>query len=196
VCFFVDEFVREFVRTIHTDFLDKIFSFGHWYGKPSLTIFSFLIFYFGGLVLALVSSEKIPGSILFWKDEFRAIGLKIFEAFIFSGIIVTTIKSIFGRWRPYTEHGSSTYLFFTLGPNDHLSFPSGDVAVAFSFSVIIAGIFEHKLWKIFWYLLASITAVGRIYHDQHWLSDVITASMISILVGLNINKQNKIRDKL
>jgi membrane-associated phospholipid phosphatase len=177
VCFFVDEYVREFIKTIHNNLLDQIFSFAHWYGKPPLTIYLFLIFYFGGLFSA--------------KNNFRVIGLKIFEAFILSGIIVTAIKSFFGRWRPYTEHESSSFVFLTLGPNDHLSFPSGDVAVAFAFSVIIAGIFENKLWKIVWYLFAMFTALGRIYHDQHWLSDVILASAISIIVGNYINNITK-----
>ncbi|MHB1687154.1 MAG: phosphatase PAP2 family protein [Ignavibacteriaceae bacterium] len=187
ICFFVDEFVRDYIKTIHNNIFDRIFSFAHWYGKPPLTIYSFIIFYFGGLFLV--------------KDNLRAVGVKIFEAFILSGIIVTIIKSILGRWRPYTEHGSWSFVSFTLGPNDHLSFPSGDVAVAFAFSVIIAGIFDnhrkagcrlrHKLWKIFWYLLAVLTAIGRIYHDQHWLSDVILASAISIWVGNYINNISK-----
>jgi membrane-associated phospholipid phosphatase len=176
ICFFVDEFVRSYIKTIHNNFYDKIFTFAHWYGKPPLTIYLFIIFYFGGLFLV--------------RDKFRIIGLKIFESFIFSGIIVTIIKSIIGRWRPYTEHGSWSFVPFTFGPNDHLSFPSGDVAVAFAFSVIIAGIFENKLWKIFWYLLAVLTLIGRIYHDQHWLSDVIAAATISIWVGTFINNKS------
>lgn len=173
VCFFVDEFVRNYIMTIHNNIYDKIFGFAHWYGKPTLTIYSFIIFYFGGLFLV--------------KHNFRTIGLKIFESFIFSGISVTIIKSILGRWRPYTEHGSWSFVPFTFGPNDHLSFPSGDVAVAFAFSVIIAGIFENKLWKIFWYMLAVLTSIGRIYHDQHWLSDVVAAAVITIWVGNYIN---------
>ncbi len=178
VAFFVDEFVRNYIKTIHTNFLDYIFAWAHLYGKPPITIYTFIVFYFGGLFLA--------------KDKFREIGVKIFESFIFSGIIVTIIKSIIGRWRPYTGHGSWSFVSFTLGPNDHLSFPSGDVAVAFAFSVIIAGIFENKFWKIFWYLLAAITSIGRIYHDQHWLSDVIAAAAISIWVGNYINKRSKV----
>ncbi len=182
VSFFVDEFVKNYIKTIHDNFLDNIFAWAHLYGKPPITIYSFIIFYFGGLFLA--------------KDKLRVIGVKIFESFIFSGIIVTIIKSIIGRWRPYTGHGSWSFVFFTLGPNEHLSFPSGDVAVAFAFSVIIAGILKNKLWEIFWYLLAVLTLIGRIYHDQHWLSDVIAAAVISIWVGNYINKISKQKPEL
>lgn len=173
---FVDECVRAYIKTIHNNFYDKIFAYAHWYGKPPLTIYSFIILYFGGLFLVL--------------DKVRTVGLKIFESFIFSGIIVTVIKSIVGRWRPYTEHGNWAFVPFTTG-NSHLSFPSGDVAVAFAFSVIIAGIFQSKLWKIFWYLIATITSIGRIYHDQHWLSDVIAAAAITIWVGTQVNNISK-----
>ncbi|MFZ0456460.1 MAG: phosphatase PAP2 family protein [Ignavibacteriaceae bacterium] len=179
VGFFVDGFVRDYIKSIHSSFFDEVFALAHLYGKPPLTIFSFIIFYITGLILI--------------KDNFRIIGLKIFESFIFSGIIITIVKSIFGRWRPYTEKGFWAFSPFTIGPNDHLSFPSGDVAVAFAFSVIIAGIFDNIFWKIFWYLLAILTSLGRIYHDQHWLSDVITAAAISIYIGIHVNKIHQLK---
>ncbi len=63
VCFFVDEFVRDYFKTIHNNFLDQVFSYAHWYGKPALTIYTFFLFYFGGLFKA--------------KDNLRTIGVKI-----------------------------------------------------------------------------------------------------------------------
>ena len=56
----------------------------------------------------------------------------------------------------------------------------------------ITGTFENKIWKIFWYLFAALTAAGRIYHDQHWLSDVIIAAFISVSVGIHINNMNRV----
>ena len=177
LCFYVDVFFRDYVKTIHNNFYDAVFSYADKYGKPPLTIYVFILFYFGGLFIV--------------KNKIRIIGVKIFESFIFSGIIITIIKSIIGRWRPYTGHGNWSFVPFTFGPNDHLSFPSGDVAVAFAFSVIIAGIFENKLWKIFWYLIAAITSIGRIYHDQHWLSDVTAAAILTIYIGNFIIAANR-----
>jgi membrane-associated phospholipid phosphatase len=182
VSFFIDEYFRDYVKTIHNNFYDIIFSFAHLYGKPVIIICSFIFFYFYGLLQS--------------KDNLRDIGVRLFESFIFSGVIVTILKSILGKWRPYTEKGFWAFSPFTIGPNDHLSFPSGDVAVAFAFSVIIAGIFDNVYWKIFWYFIAVITALGRIYHDQHWLSDVIAAAAISIYVGIyinNIHRSKKIK---
>ena len=173
--FCVDPIVRKFSLSIHNDFLDFIFGIAHWYGKPYLTLISFLLLYLSG--------------ILFNKNKLKDSGWKIFESFAISGIIVTIIKSVFGRWRPYTEHGHLSFVFFTLGQNDHLSLPSGDVAIAFSFSTIVASFIENKLWKIFWFALAVLTSLGRIYHDQHWLTDVILAAMISLSVGFYILNQ-------
>lgn len=88
---------------------------------------------------------------------------------------------------PYTGHGSFAFVGTTFGPNGHLSLPSEDVGVAVAYSMILAGFSENKLWKGVWYLLGALTCLGRIYHDQHWLSDVVLAAIISISVGNFIN---------
>lgn len=180
ILFLADEPIRIFFSGIHNKYFDSIFSFAHWYGKPALTITVFAVLYMFGLV---VGDEKS-----------RMAGWKIFQAFIISGILVTAIKSLFGRWRPYTEHGSFDFVFLTTGPNAHLSLPSGDAAVAFAFSTIVAGFIDNKLWKVFWFSLATLTLFGRIYHDQHWLTDVTIAAFISVSAGLHINKQAQIKN--
>ena len=73
------------------------------------------------------------------------------------------------------------------GPNAHLSLPSGDVGVAVAYSMILAGFSRNRIWKAFWYLLAALTCLGRMYHDQHWFSDVLLAAIISLTVGNHIN---------
>jgi len=178
ILFFIDPVIRDLFAHFHNSYFDILFQFGHWYGKVYITIISFILLYIYG--------------ILFRNDRIRELGRNICEAFIISGIIVTLIKSILGRWRPYTEHGSFNFYFFTFGPNDHLSLPSGDVAIAFAFSTIVAGCFKNKLWKVFWFGIATITAFGRIYHDQHWFTDVIMAGLISITIGRYINKEHKV----
>jgi len=178
--FFFDPLVRDLFSKLHNNTNDFIVSIGHFYGKPYLIFFSIILFYLLGIIIK--------------KENIRKIGLKFFESFLISGIIVTVIKSILGRWRPYTGNGSYSFVPFTLGPNDHLSLPSGDVATAFAFSVIAASLINNKLWKVFWFLLATISAIGRIYNDQHWLTDVLLAAVISITVGYHIIQQNQERE--
>ena len=172
--FLVDPYIRAGFAQIHTQFFDTVFSFAHWYGKIYLTLYSFLTLYLIGFA---VNHERL-----------RNAGWKIFEAFAISGITITVIKSILGRWRPYTGHGSLAFVGFTFGPNDHLSLPSGDVGIAFAYSMVIASFSANKIWKALWYFLAVLTCFGRIYHDQHWFSDVLLASIISISVGIYLNK--------
>ncbi len=172
--FFVDPFVRVLFAEIHTPFLDGVFSFAHWYGKIHLTLDSFIILYLIGLAIR--------------HDTLRTAGWKIFEGFAISGITVTIFKSLFGRWRPFTGHGSFAFVGPTFGPNVHLSFPSGDVGVAVAYSMILAGFSRKRFWKGFWYLLGALTCLGRIYHDQHWFSDVLLAAVISISVGNLVNQ--------
>ena len=66
------------------------------------------------------------------NDRARRNGLKIFEAFAFSGIIVTIVEPLFGRWTPYTGNGSLAFTPLNFNSNDRLSLPSGDVAIAFA----------------------------------------------------------------
>ncbi|HCY76118.1 MAG TPA: hypothetical protein DHV28_09380 [Ignavibacteriales bacterium] len=175
--FIFDQTIRDFFSKIHTNYFDILFNIGHLYGKLYLTIIFFLTLYFTGLI--------------FRNDTIRKNGLRIFEAFIFSGIIVTILKSLIGRWRPYTGNGNLAFTPLNFGSNDHLSLPSGDVAIAFAFSTIAAGFFDNRYWKVLCYLFAVLTLLGRIYHDQHWLSDVILGAFIPTIIGIKLNRLSK-----
>ena len=175
ISFFADTGFRTLVQQHHNPLFDQLFSFFHWYGK-------------GYLSLAVIAAFYI-GAWLRTGTNWRSVGTGLFEAFAFSGIIVTILKSLFGRWRPYAEHGNFSFVFLTLGPNEHLSLPSGDVATAFAMSAILAGMIDNKFWKWMWYVIAAITALGRIYHDQHWLSDTIFAAGISVWIGTFLVKR-------
>lgn len=177
IVFFIDQTIRDFFTKIHTDYFDFLFNVGHFYGKLYLTLIFFISLYAIGLI--------------FQKDIIRKNGLRILEAFIFSGIIVTILKSLFGRWRPYTEKGSFAFKPLNFSSNDHLSLPSGDVAIAFAFSTIAASFFENRYWKILCYSFAVLTFFGRIYHDQHWMSDVILGAFIPTIIGIRLNQLDK-----
>jgi len=184
--FYADEYVRDFFAGIkHIQVLDSIFSFGHWFGNGGPTLYLFVLLYLAGIV--------------FSYNKMRRAGLMIGEAFIFSGLVTLIIKSFFGRWRPYTNHGEASFFWFTLGPNDHLSLPSGHATVAFALSSVLAGSTKNVFLKAFFYLLAAITALSRIYHDQHWLSDVLLAAAIGIAIGnalVKLNTQRTVGNRL
>ena len=168
--FFIDNNLRVWIQSNHNSFFDSVFAIFHTYGKVQPVLILFLVFYFGGL---LINRENI-----------RSIGYKLLQMFIYSGLIVTILKSLIGRWRPFNGVGPHFFTPFVLGPNAKLSLPSGDVAIAFVISSVFASLYDNILWKSFWYFIAVMTAIGRIYHDQHWLSDVLLSALITVCIGV------------
>jgi membrane-associated phospholipid phosphatase len=173
----LDEPVRSLIQKMHHPIADIICDFGHWYGTGTPTLILFLACYVGGL--------------LFRKSRFHVTGLFIGEAYVFSGLINTLLKSLIGRWRPFVEQGNLAFSPFVFGTNEHLSMPSGHVTAAFALSSVLAGMFENRLWKWMWYFFAIVTAFSRMYHDEHWLSDVICATFIGFGTGYFLLKSHK-----
>jgi membrane-associated phospholipid phosphatase len=177
--FFIDNNLRVWILTKRNPFFDSIFSIFHIYGRVQPVLILFLLFYFGGL--------------LFKRENIRLTGYKIFQLFIYTGLIVTILKSMIGRWRPYNDVGQLYFTPFVFGPNARLSLPSGDVAIAFVLSSVFASLYDNILWKSFWYFIAVMTAIGRIYHDQHWLSDVLLSTLITLSIGFWQNHRIRIK---
>jgi len=160
---------------------DTVAEFGRWYGDGPPTLFLFSFFYIGGL--------------LFQKYAVRNIGVLILETYIYSGLITLIFKSFFGRWRPFTLHGDFSFYGLTVGPNEQLSFSSGHASVSFALSCVLASTTDNIYLKVFYYSLAVITGLSRIYHDQHWLSDVIMGSFIGILISTMLIQMHKEKHK-
>jgi membrane-associated phospholipid phosphatase len=163
-----DEDIRKYSQKNHSDFNDKSMNLGKAYGN-------------------LLSPVIIGGSIysygLFFKNEsVRTTGRMIIETVAYAGVITTILKSLFGRSRPYTEDGSHFFRLFQIDDN-HLSLPSGHSTVAFSVSTVLANRIHNVYASIGLYTLAAITSVSRVYHDEHWASDVFLGSAIGFFVG-------------
>jgi membrane-associated phospholipid phosphatase len=167
--FYLDGAVTNLITGLKSGLADRIFEFGRWYGHGTATLYLFIGFYVIGL--------------FFNKDKLRDTGLLIGETFVFAGFVSLLFKSFFGRWRPFTNHGDFAFYGFTWSDNDHLSFTSGHANVAFCLSTVLASTTDNIYLKILYYVPAVITGLSRIYHDQHWLSDVIVGAMIAVLVS-------------
>jgi membrane-associated phospholipid phosphatase len=177
--FWLDTAIYSVIRNINDPLFDALFSFGRWYGSGEATLICFIILYFTGLLL---SNYKL-----------RETALLIGESYIFSGIITLLFKSATGRWRPYMNRD---FLDFSGGwswsNNDQFSYFSGHASVSFALSTVLAEMTENRYLKIFYYTLAIITCISRIYHNQHWLSDVVSGAIVAYLVSrvlLGIHKE-------
>jgi membrane-associated phospholipid phosphatase len=119
---------------------------------------------------------------------------EIVEAFAISGAGTQLVKYAVGRDRPFTGHGPFHFVGPSL-PDEHHSFPSGDVTVAFSFSSVLAA--EAQSWQAatVLYALAGMTAFQRMNLDKHWFSDTLGGAMWGTAVGwgvVHINRKLKI----
>jgi len=113
----------------------------------------------------------------------KKIGFEIVQSAIYAGAITTFLKIAIGRSRPFTNNGSETYHPLTFFDDDYHSLPSGHVTLAFSLSTVLSKNAKSDLLKIIAYLPAVLTAISRVYQDNHWSSDVFLGAAIGYFVG-------------
>jgi len=166
--FYLDDSIQTIVQNINNEIVRKAFDFGRWYGNGNLTLYLFIGLYVIGLVIR--------------KYKIRDTGLLIGEAYFFSGIISLILKSVIGRYRPYMNLGDLAFGGFSWSDNDQFSFLSGHAQTSFALSAVLASTTDNILLKSFYYALAVLTSISRIYHNQHWFSDVVAGAIVAILI--------------
>jgi hypothetical protein len=91
---------------------------------------------------------------------------------LIAGVAKESINVIVDRVRPRKAGNPATY-----HPTTGRSFPSGHSASAFALATAID---ENYGFGYVTYPVASLTAMSRIYHDGHWLSDTLMGAGIGI----------------
>jgi membrane-associated phospholipid phosphatase len=78
-------------------------------------------------------------------------------------------------------------------PPSNSSFPSGHSTVAFAIATVVATSYNKTIWvPIVCYTLAGLTALSRVYQNDHWFSDVFVGSALGFAIGKTIiNNQMK-----
>ncbi len=143
--------------------------------------------YYGTVwMLGLISGSLYAGGILFGSDETRETGLMVFEAGVFSGITTTILKVAFGRERPYVNNDKFRFHPFSFEGNKFYSLPSGHATLSFAISTVIASKVDNRFVKVLIYTPAVLTALARVYNNQHWFSDVFLGSAIGYFSGVYV----------
>ncbi|MHB8907007.1 MAG: phosphatase PAP2 family protein [Melioribacteraceae bacterium] len=124
----------------------------------------------------------------------KKIGFEIVQTALYAGAITTFLKFAAGRARPFANKGSATYHPFTIFDDDFHSLPSGHVTLAFSLSTVLSKNAKTDFLKIIAYLPAVLTAVSRVYQNNHWTSDVFIAASIGYFVGDWVTRQHEEND--
>ena len=115
----------------------------------------------------------------------RETAVLVGTAVIVSSLATRILKPVIGRGRPYVEGGNGTFHMMTLN-DDYNSFPSGHTVVAFSISSVLAARIDHPLATVGLYGMACLTALSRVYTDQHWFSDIVFGGIFASAIGRSL----------
>jgi len=107
---------------------------------------------------------------------------------LLSTAITDGVKIIVGRARP--EHNLGAAHFEPFGGDK--SFPSGHSTTAFAIGSVIAAHSDQAWVKVSAYSIASLVAFSRVYHDEHWTSDVAAGALLGTLVGESVVRLNRL----
>jgi membrane-associated phospholipid phosphatase len=106
------------------------------------------------------------------------------ESFLLTGAFVQTLKHLTGRHRPYTGDPPDTFSgpgWSSQGGRD--SFPSGDASSAFAIASVVASEYDNIVVPPLVYTLSTLIALGRVYNNAHWSSDIFIGSAIGYYTG-------------
>lgn len=170
----IDYNSKKFASLNHSDFNNALFSIDKVYGS------GYTLIGIGGLY---------GYGILFNNDNIRNLGLQTIEAVGYAGLITSVLKAVVGRSRPYANEGKARFRPFNVHAA-YTSFPSGHATVSFAVSTVLANNTNSLFLKILCYSASTLVIGARIYHNAHWLSDVITGGLIGHFVGDFVSSQN------
>jgi len=174
---YLDSDVRDIIKE-NQNFPVVLMEAGKYYGEPLTSLV------LGTAMIGMGSKNT----------ELKKTGFEILQSFVYTGTVTLLVKVIAGRSRPYLSDGPNDFglLGFT---DDRMSFFSGHSSLAFSLSTILAGNSSSPELKVLFFAPAIITAISRIYHDKHWLSDVVIGSAVGILTATWVLKKHEQNQK-
>jgi membrane-associated phospholipid phosphatase len=117
------------------------------------------------------------------------------EAALVGSGVTGILKGLLGRARPYVSIDTNPR-DFRLGKgfsgSGRQSFPSGHATTAFAVASSVTSE-VHRMWpKYTWYVApvlyggATLVGLSRMYHNQHWASDVALGAGIGTFSGLKV----------
>jgi len=159
----VDAAVRDLGKFKDLQNEPVLYQFGRWAGH--------------GKHIFVLSAGLYGAGIFGDNPDVRIAGRDLFAAFVTAGAATTILKTVIGRYRPYKEAGP--FKFEPLGlDNYRRALPSGHSTLGWLTAGVLAKSVNSPLLKVVFYSGAAVISASRIYHDKHWLSDVILGGVI------------------
>lgn len=114
------------------------------------------------------------------------------ESVVLTQFFTSTSKGIFGRARPYTDHGPRDFNFFKFGKSeDFKSMPSGHVSSAFALMTVMAKQYDRWYVQIPAYTFAVSVAFQRMTSRNHWASDTMVGGALGYWVGSTLVQKQR-----
>jgi membrane-associated phospholipid phosphatase len=124
------------------------------------------------------------------------------SAMLQSGLLVTFLKGMFGRQRPFWADGIDRwsgpvgfFKRFESGQKGRYdSFPGGHSITAFSLATVVAMQYRESVWvPILAYATATGVALSRTTENKHWLSDSLVGSVLGYVIGRLVVRNHRSR---
>lgn len=130
------------------------------------------------------------GGLALDRPGWRRVAVEAAAATVVAGGIVTsTLKAAVGRARPDRELGAYDFDPFS----GRYSFPSYHTTQAFVLATVIAGESPSTAVDVLAYTAAVSVGAARIYHDVHFLTDVLAGAALGTVVARAVVRQGRER---
>ena len=103
-------------------------------------------------------------------------------AFAYAGLLEFTLKHLIGRPRPDAALVATAGLLGPSWTHDVDSFPSGHATSGFAVAAVFGGYYPRLRLPL--YALAAAIALGRVYLERHYVSDIVAGAVIGVAVAL------------
>lgn len=144
-------------------------------------------FYIGGAMYAV---GRLSG-----QRDIADLGWHGTEAVLLASGVTNILKATLGRSRPYVSANQVPKDFQFgggLSGSSRKSFPSGHTTTAFAAASVVTSEIRRIYPKATWivgpalYGGAALTGLSRMYHNQHWASDVVLGAAVGTFTGLKV----------
>lgn len=105
-------------------------------------------------------------------------------------LITVLMKQYFfrGEKRPLSFFGDSVNIYLPQGATKLLfgSYPSGHTLTAFAMFILAAFFMKNRMLQLFFFVLAALVGLSRIYLMAHFKEDVWTGSLLGVLISMSV----------
>lgn len=141
---------------------------------------------FGEKTIVIPALFTVFGTSFIIKDErLKTTSWNAIKSVIATSIFTEGIKYSTGRARPFTGEDNLSFHPFS-GEDIYKSMPSGHASLAFAIFTPFAETYSRWI-----YIVPASVAIGRVYQQKHWLSDVMIGGAMGWVSGYMFNHSKK-----